>query len=105
MVTHSSILPWRIPWTEEPGRLYSRCKELGKTNVTWHVHSYKVEEPGFGQSLCPLEPSECLRLWFTKFYHTYYLYEDLMKNANFQAQIVWVRKPWIIFLKILQHRL
>ena len=23
MVTHSSILTWRIPWTEEPGRLYS----------------------------------------------------------------------------------
>ena len=22
MVTHSSILAWRIPWTEEPGRLY-----------------------------------------------------------------------------------
>ena len=21
MVTHSSILDWRIPWTEEPGRL------------------------------------------------------------------------------------
>ena len=21
MVTHSSILTWRIPWTEEPGRL------------------------------------------------------------------------------------
>ena len=21
--THSSILAWRIPWTEEPGRLYS----------------------------------------------------------------------------------
>ena len=21
MVTHSSILAWRIPWTEEPGRL------------------------------------------------------------------------------------
>ena len=20
MATHSSILPWRIPWTEEPGR-------------------------------------------------------------------------------------
>ena len=24
MATHSSILPWRIPWTEEPGRLQSR---------------------------------------------------------------------------------
>ena len=22
MVTHSSILAWKIPWTEEPGRLY-----------------------------------------------------------------------------------
>ena len=21
MATHSSILPWRIPWTEEPGGL------------------------------------------------------------------------------------
>ena len=24
MVTHSSILAWKIPWTEEPGRLQSR---------------------------------------------------------------------------------
>ena len=23
MATHSSILAWRIPWTEEPGRLES----------------------------------------------------------------------------------
>ena len=22
MATHSSILAWRIPWTEEPGRLH-----------------------------------------------------------------------------------
>jgi len=22
MATHSSILAWEIPWTEEPGRLY-----------------------------------------------------------------------------------
>ena len=33
--THSSILAWRIPWTEEPGRL--QCigsKEWGTTEVT-----------------------------------------------------------------------
>ena len=24
MATHSSIFAWRIPWTEEPGRLQSR---------------------------------------------------------------------------------
>ena len=23
MAAHSSILAWKIPWTEEPGRLYS----------------------------------------------------------------------------------
>ena len=23
MATHSSILAWKIPWSEEPGRLYS----------------------------------------------------------------------------------
>ena len=32
MVTHSSILAWRIPWTEEPGGLQSRGhQELGMT--------------------------------------------------------------------------
>ena len=33
MATHSSILAWRIPWTEEPGGLYSPCgrKELDTT--------------------------------------------------------------------------
>ena len=29
MATHSSILAWRIPWTEEPGGLQSLgCREL-----------------------------------------------------------------------------
>ena len=27
MATHSSILAWRIPWTEEPGGLQLRCCE------------------------------------------------------------------------------
>jgi len=33
MATHSSILAWRIPWTKEPGRLYSSwcCRESDKT--------------------------------------------------------------------------
>ena len=33
MATHSSILAWEIPWTEEPGGLYSPwdCKELDIT--------------------------------------------------------------------------
>ena len=36
LATHSSILAWRIPWTEEPGGLYGLwgCKEPDMTEVT-----------------------------------------------------------------------
>ena len=35
MATHSSILAWRIPWAEEPGRLYSPwgCKSWTQLSV------------------------------------------------------------------------
>ena len=33
MATHSSILAWIIPRTEEPGRLFWVCKELNTTEV------------------------------------------------------------------------
>ena len=33
--THTSILAWRIPWTEEPGGVQLRgCKELDMTKAT-----------------------------------------------------------------------
>ena len=31
MATHSSILAWRIPWTEEPGRLLSMGSQESDT--------------------------------------------------------------------------
>ena len=39
VATHSSILAWKIPWTEEPGRLYSPWgrKELDMTERL-HFH-------------------------------------------------------------------
>ena len=33
MTTHSSILAWRIPWTEEPGELWS----MGSQRVGYNV--------------------------------------------------------------------
>ena len=33
MATHSSILAWRIPWTEEPGGLWS----IGLQSHDWSV--------------------------------------------------------------------
>ena len=35
MATQSSVLAWRIPWTEEPGGLQSwGCKESDMTEAT-----------------------------------------------------------------------
>ena len=31
MTTHFSILPWEIPWTEEPGRLQSMGVQESRT--------------------------------------------------------------------------
>ena len=39
MATHSSILAWKIPQTEEPGRLQSMgSKESDTTEYTLHVY-------------------------------------------------------------------
>ena len=45
MVTHSSTLAWRIPWTEEPGRLQSTGHvELDMSEETENTctHVYQV---------------------------------------------------------------
>ena len=36
MATHSSILTWRISWTEKPGRLQSMGSELNLTEQHFH---------------------------------------------------------------------
>ena len=51
MATHSSILAWRIPWTEEPGRL--RAMGSQESNTTWrlkHHHQMCLER---GEYLSP----------------------------------------------------
>ena len=49
MATHSSILAWRIPWTEEPGGLQSI--ELQRVRHNWsnlgHMHAcLRTDHPG-----------------------------------------------------------
>ena len=36
MATHSSILAWRIPWTEEPSRLYSPWSSKTSSQLLFH---------------------------------------------------------------------
>ena len=38
--THSSIFAWRIPWTEEPGRLQSTGLQESDTTECTHAHAH-----------------------------------------------------------------
>ena len=40
MATHSSILAWRIPWTEEPGGLQSMGYKESDMTKDYHFHIY-----------------------------------------------------------------
>ena len=52
MATHSSILAWRIPWTEEPGGLQSMgLQELGTTEkLSTHTHTHAHTHSGISFS-------------------------------------------------------
>ena len=49
MAPHSSTLAWKIPWTEEPGRLQSmgslrvRQTQLSDFTFTFHFHALEKE--------------------------------------------------------------
>ena len=49
MATHSSILAWKIPWTEEPGGLQSMGhKELDMTEqLSMHILEDRSFSPSF----------------------------------------------------------
>ena len=40
MTTHSSILAWEIPWTEEPGRLLSMGSQRVRQDRTTNPHYF-----------------------------------------------------------------
>ena len=43
MTTHSSILPWRIPWTEEPGKLPPMG--LQRVGHNWAINTLNRKSP------------------------------------------------------------
>ena len=48
MTIHSSTLAWKIPWTEEPGRLQSMGSQKSRTRLsdftfTFHFHALEKE--------------------------------------------------------------
>ena len=51
MATHSSILAWRIPWTEEPGGLQSTGSQRVRHDWTIKIYNPQTPYPSFLYSL------------------------------------------------------
>ena len=43
MATHSSIVAWRVPWTEEPGGLWSMGVTQSRTQLSTHAQKRNTE--------------------------------------------------------------
>ena len=92
MATHSSILSWRIPWTEEPGSLQSmRFQRFGYSWETKHIHTYPLKHKMFYCWQCPIfSPFGCL-CFLVSFIRNYCLiqhHEDLPLSFHFVFLIV-----------------
>ena len=61
MATHSSIPAWRIPWTEEPGRLQAMGSHRVEHDCSDLAHRVNYPFPGFR-----LPPSRAPRCWGDK---------------------------------------
>ena len=63
MATHSSILAWEIPWTEEPGG-YSLwgCKELDTTWQEW-MKKKNGDFPGGSSGWDSILPMQGAQVW------------------------------------------
>ena len=57
MATHSSVLAWEIPWTEEPRRLQS----VGLQRVDMTKHTYMRQKRQVETALQVEEDRGCLR--------------------------------------------
>ena len=51
MATHSSILAWRIPWTEEPGGLQSIGSQRDKNGQLSRHNEFKITSISIGSWL------------------------------------------------------
>ena len=61
MATHSSIHVWRIPWTEEPGRLQSTGSQKNQTQLSTHTINKILGTCAFlaelkNKNFCPIIP-------------------------------------------------
>ena len=56
MASHSSILAWRIPWTEEPGGLQSMGLKRVSHDLTTNTVTFSISGSVYTLDVCPSLP-------------------------------------------------
>ena len=81
MATHSSILAWKIPWTEEPGGLQSKGWQRVGHHSAYRAHTHtKVikHKDGNKHGACVLK-RHCQEQWLLSFLVSGFFY--ILKNC------------------------
>ena len=63
MATHSRIVAWRIPWTEEPGGLQSKGLEGAEQDQATKHRAQGVHGQPRNPWLLPYMAKETLQMW------------------------------------------
>ena len=90
MATHSSILAWRIPWTEKTGGLQSMGLQSVRHDWVTNTFTFHLPNQELGFSMLKFL-LKCLRNLFSH-YLWYYFYKLLikwLKNIKAQKKILW----------------
>ena len=90
MATHSSVLAWRIPWTEEPGGPQSRGSQESDTTEQLNQPTNHVLSQLGRQSLFSRKQAIPLHL-FHVFYKEHDLLENNCRGTADEMTCVWVR--------------
>ena len=84
MATHSSILAWRIPWTEEPGRLQSMRLAKNQTQLKQHhTAHFKIQCGHLGNNSYNRETLIC----GLRFLYVYSVFFLLKRNKIFLSSV------------------
>ena len=98
MATHSSILAWKIPWTDEPGRLHSKgSQRVGHDWATEHTQweNKQCASQYFGSyGAFFFEPANWYFSW--SFYHVCSFPKDAIILQKFRVNFLLrlVRSSW-----------
>ena len=93
MATQSSILAWRIPWTEEPGGLQSMGSQRVRHDWASSLHSYLIKSENMEESCQNKQTTVLNLLWYhwdkissTKIWNTWPLKKHDTPKVIFYSQ-------------------